>query len=159
MITRKEQTLSPLTRKALAKRVAERAGTDAKTTTSVIEALFEIVQEALLEGEKVDLNGVLDMGVVVEPARIRRESSGRFSEIAPARRRLHVEVSEPLRERLAQQRTAAILLAMRKEGQFPDILANHFARLGWKVQTVDSVSACGTLLEGSQPYLVVAAPA
>ncbi len=156
MITRKEETLSPLTRKALAKRVAERAGTDTKTTTSVIKALFEVVQEALLEGEQVDLNGVLDLGVVVEPARIRRESSGRFSEIAPARRRLHVEVSEPLREQLAQQRTAAILLAMRKQGQFSDILANHFARLGWKVQMVDSLPACQALLEGSQPYLVVA---
>ncbi|MFQ5845510.1 MAG: HU family DNA-binding protein, partial [Planctomycetota bacterium] len=155
MINRKEQEAAAAARGTLAQRVASRAGVDEKTCASVISSLVEVIQEALLEGQRVDLGGLVDLGVVVEPARIRQEASGRFSEITPARRRLHVEVAPPFSEQLDRQRLAAVLLAVPRGGTFGTILAEHFARLGWRVRQVDSAATCRALLEGSQPYLLV----
>jgi serine/threonine-protein kinase RsbW len=155
VINRKEEEVTAMARETLVQRVASRAGVDQENCASVIAALVEVIQEALLEGERVDLGGVVDLGVVVEPARIRREPSGRFSEITPARRHLHVGIAEPLQERLSKQRMAAVLLAVPRGGTFGAILAEHFARLGWKVERAESAAACRSLLEGSQPYLLV----
>ena len=156
MITHRAETKdAEVTRTVLAERVAARANISQKKAEQVVSALLDTVKEALLNGERVDLGGLLDLGVVVEPARIRRDPAGRFAEIAPARSRLDVQVRGELRDRLATQRTAAILLAMPTRGRFGEILEEHFSKLGWQVQRADSLAACRTLLRGSRPYLFI----
>jgi anti-sigma regulatory factor (Ser/Thr protein kinase) len=146
---------APVTREALARRAAARAGVPEETAERVVSAFLEACKEALVAGERVEMGGLLDLGVVVEPARITRDPTGRFSEIAPARSRLDVAVGGELRERLAVQRTAAVLLAMPAEGAFGEILHEHFERLGWQVRRALSAEAVKGLLDGSRPYLLV----
>jgi anti-sigma regulatory factor (Ser/Thr protein kinase)/nucleoid DNA-binding protein len=155
VITHRESTAAAATRALLAQRAAARAGVDETTAQAVVAAFLDAVKESLLVGERVDLGGLLDLGVVVEPARIRREPGGRFAEIVPAQRRLDVQALGELRERLASQRAAAILLAMPRAGQFGEILGEHFVKLGWQVQRADTLDACRALLSGVRPYLLV----
>ena len=135
MITRRETAQKgetaqrEVTREVLAERVALRVGLDPDSATKIVGTLLDILQEALLAGERVNLDGLLDLGVVVEPARIRQEPGGRFSEIAPARSRLDVQVRGELRDRLATQRTAAILMAMPGDSPFAQLLCEHFSKL------------------------------
>jgi anti-sigma regulatory factor (Ser/Thr protein kinase)/nucleoid DNA-binding protein len=134
---------------------AKRAGVESSVAESVLTAFFEALEERLLEGDRVALGDLLDLGVVREPARIRRDPSGRFSEIAPARNRLDVRCGSILDERLASLRGAGILLVMPNENRFAEMLGEHFAKLGWMVQrAVDSESAI-SLLGGATPYLLV----
>jgi serine/threonine-protein kinase RsbW len=149
------RAVAPVTREALAHRAAQRAGVPEETAERVVSAFLEACKEALVAGERVEMGGLLDLGVVVEPARITRDPSGRFSEIAPARSRLDVAVGGELRERLAVQRTAAVLLAMPAEGAFGEILHEHFERLGWHVRRVATNEAVRGMLDGSRPYLLV----
>lgn len=145
---------APVTREALAHRAAAQVGVPEEIAESVVSAFLDACKETILAGRRVELEGLLDLGVVVEPARIRREPSGRFSEIAPARSRVDVRVGGELQDRLATQRTAAVLLAI-PDGRFGEILYEHFARLGWQVQRVDSADSCRELLDGTKPYLLV----
>ncbi|HEX5136608.1 MAG TPA: ATP-binding protein [Planctomycetota bacterium] len=146
---------TPVTREALAHRAAQRAGVPEDTAERVVSAFLEACKEALVAGERIEMGGLLDLGVVVEPARITRDPSGRFSEIAPAKSRLDVAVGGDLRERLAVQRTAAVLLAMPVDGAFGEILHEHFERLGWQVRRVATAAAVRSMLDGSRPYLLV----
>jgi len=146
---------APVTREALAHRAAAKAGVPEETAERVVSAFLDAAKEALVAGERVEMGGLLDLGVVVEPARITRDPSGRFSEIAPARSRLDVSVGGDLRDRLAVQRTAAVLLAMPSEGAFGEILHDHFTRLGWQVRRAPSPEAVRGMLDGSRPYLLV----
>jgi len=146
---------APVTREALAHRAAAKVGVSEETAEQLIAAFLEACKEALVGGDRIELEGLLDLGVVVEPARIRRDPSGRFAEIAPARSRLDVQVGGDLRDRLATQRTAAVMLAMPKEGAFAEILYEHFARLGWQVQKAEAPDTVRALLDGSRPYLLV----
>jgi anti-sigma regulatory factor (Ser/Thr protein kinase)/nucleoid DNA-binding protein len=155
VITHRDSTLAPVTREVLARRAAAKAGLPEETAERAVAAFLDTLTESLLEGERVDLGGLLDLGVVTEPARIRRDQLGRFAEIAPARSRLDVQVGGTLRDRLASQRTAAILLVMPRDGFFGQILADHFVKLGWQVHRADSVDACRAALEGPRPYLLV----
>jgi anti-sigma regulatory factor (Ser/Thr protein kinase) len=144
-----------VTREALAHRAAAKLGLPEETAAQVVAAFLEACKEALVAGERVELDGLLDLGVVVEPARITRDPTGRFSEIAPARSRLQVDVGGDLRERLAVQRIAAVLLAMPAEGTFAEILHEHFERLGWDVRRATTAESVRALLDGSRPYLLV----
>ncbi len=156
MIKQRVQTPpAALTRDELALRAAARAGVPEETTSAVIGAFLESCKEALLNGERVDLGGLLDLGVVVEPARIRQDPSGRFSEIAPARSRLDVQVGRELEDRLATQRTAGILLVMPREGAFAEILHDHFVRLGWAVSRASTLEQCQPHLDVGRPYMLV----
>ncbi len=161
MITRRETAQKgetaqrEVTREVLAERVALRVGLDPDSATKIVGTLLDILQEALLAGERVNLDGLLDLGVVVEPARIRQEPGGRFSEIAPARSRLDVQVRGELRDRLATQRTAAILMAMPGDSPFAQLLSEHFSKLGWQVQRAETLEACRTLLSSARPYLLL----
>ncbi|MGQ0614390.1 MAG: ATP-binding protein [Planctomycetaceae bacterium] len=155
MITHREKTVAAVTRETLAQRAAARTGLSEETAIAVVAAFLDTLKESLLCGERVDLGGLLDLGVVVEPARIRRDEGGRFAEIAPARTRLDVHAIGELRDRLATQRIAAILLVMPRQGTFAEILAEHFSKLGWQVQRAESMGACEALLEGARPYLLV----
>jgi len=146
---------TPVTREALAHRAAQRTGVPEETAERVVAAFLEACKEALVAGERVEMGGLLDLGVVVEPARITRDPSGRFSEIAPAKSRLDVAVGGELRDRLAVQRTAAVLLAMPVDGTFGEILHDHFERLGWQVRRVATAEAVRGMLDGSRPYLLV----
>ncbi len=146
---------APVTREALAHRAAAKVGVPEETAERVVAAFLEACKEALVAGERVELGGLLDLGVVVEPARITRDPTGRFSEIAPARSRLDVAVGGELRDRLAVQRTAAVLLAMPAEGAFGEILREHFERLGWQVRAATTAETVRGLLDGSRPYLLV----
>jgi len=144
-----------LTSQVAAERTAERAGVDPQVAESVLAAFFEILRDSLVEGERVALGDLLDLGVVREPARIRRDTSGRFSEIAPAHNRLDVRVGDLLDDELSSLRAAGVLLAMPSGNRFAEMLEEHFAKLGWRVQrTLDADSAM-TLLEGARPYLLV----
>lgn len=156
MIKQKDESFAPVTRDVLARRAAVATGVSEETAAQVVTAFLDALKEALLRGERADLGGLLDLGVVVEPARVRRDNQGRFAEIAPARSRLDVQVGDLLQERIATQRTAAVLLGMRQEGRFGQILAEHFARLGWQVQLADSADAIRQILQGPRPYLLVA---
>lgn len=149
-----ESLAAPVTREALAHRAAAQVGVPEEVAESVVSAFLDACKETILAGRRVELEGLLDLGVVVEPARIRREPSGRFSEIAPARSRVDVRVGGDLQDRLATQRTAAVLLAI-PDGRFGEILYEHFAKLGWQVQRVDSAESCRELLDGTKPYLLV----
>ncbi|MHC4341821.1 MAG: ATP-binding protein [Planctomycetota bacterium] len=155
MIRRNQEVLTAATREELARRAAAQVGVPEEAAIQVVSAFLESCKEALLAGERVDLGGLLDLGVVIEPARIRREPSGRFSEIAPARSRLEVQVDGDLRDRLATQRTAAILLAVPGEGTFNEILLEHFQKLGWQVRRATNAAECAPLLDGEKPYLLV----
>jgi len=155
VIRQKQELLAAVPREALAQRAADQAGVSEETAAAVISAFLEACKDALLKGDRVDFGGLLDLGVVVEPARIRQDPTGRFSEIAPARSRLDVEIGGELRERLATQRTAAILLAMPNEGTFGEILHEHFEKLGWQVRCASSSEECLQALDGSKPYLLV----
>jgi len=157
VIKQREETLTaPLTREVLARRAAAQVKVAGETAERVVGAFLDACGDALLAGERVDLGGLLDLGVVVEPARIQRDPTGRFSEIAPARSRLDVTVGRELSERLATQRTAAVLLVMPGHGTFGEILSEHFGRLGWQVRRAKSAEACRSLLDGARPYLLVA---
>ena len=101
-----------VTREVLTERVAAKANLELEQAARAVAAFLATLKESLLAGERIDLGGLIDLGVVVEPARIRQDPGGRFAEIAPARSRLDVQVRGELRDRLATQRTAAILLAM-----------------------------------------------
>jgi len=152
---RVEKTEAAVARTVLAQRTAARAGVSEELAAQVVHAFLDVCRDALLSGERVALEGFVDLGVVVEPARIRRDPSGRFSEIAPARSRLDVQVGNEINDRLATQRSAAVLLAMPREGTFGEILNEHFVRLGWQVQCADSADACRALLDGTRPYMLV----
>ena len=157
MISQREKAApAAVTREVLAQRAAARARVEEKAASAVITAFFDACRDALLSGERVELGGLLDLSVVVEPARIRQDPSGRFAEIAPARSRLDVQVAGELEDRLATKRTAAVLLAVPPEGAFGEILQEHFEKLGWQVQRVGDAAACKTALDGSRPYLLVA---
>ena len=155
MITHREGALAAATHETLVQRAAALAGVDESVARAAVAAVLETIKESLLRGDRVGLGGLLDLGVVVEPARIRRDPGGRFAEIAPAKSRLDVQVLGELRDRLAKQRTAAILLAMPHAGPFGEILAEHFVRLGWQVQRADTLDACRASLDGTRPYLFV----
>jgi anti-sigma regulatory factor (Ser/Thr protein kinase)/nucleoid DNA-binding protein len=152
---REEVVAAALTREALAHRAAAAVGIPDATAERLVSALLDACKEALLSGERVDLGGLLELGVVVEPARIRRDPNGRFAEIAPARSRLDVQVHGDLESRLATQRTAAILLAMPSGGPFGEILGDHFSKLGWQVRHAATAAACRALVQGGRPYLLV----
>ncbi|MGH7163673.1 MAG: ATP-binding protein, partial [Planctomycetota bacterium] len=155
MIKHTQESQAAATREVLACRAAAAAAVDEEVAGRVVGAFLEALRDSLLNGERVDLGGLLDMGVVVEPARIRRDPHGRFAEIAPARSRLDVQVGGALRDRLAAQRTSAVLLAMPRETMFGQILAGHFRKLGWQVHRAETPEACRTLVEGPRPYLLV----
>ena len=156
MIRQKEdQSPAAVEPQALAQRTAAKAGVDDQTAAHVIGCFLAVCKEGLLSGERIDLGGLMDLGVVVEPARIRRDQTGRFSEIAPARSRLDVSIGGELRDRLAGQRTAAILLAMPRKDKFGEILSEHFSKLGWQVQRAESLDKCHELVQGARPYLLV----
>ena len=73
----------------------------------------------------------------------------------PASNRLDVRCGSVLGERLATLRGAGVLLVMPSENRFAEMLGEHFAKLGWRVQrVVDSESAIA-LLGGASPYLLV----
>ena len=150
-----KRVAAAVTREALAHRAAVEVGVPEEIAERLVAAFLDACKEALLSGERVELGGLLDLGVVVEPARITRDPKGRFSEIAPARSRLDVQVGGDLRERLAVQRTAAVLLAMPAEGAFGEILHEHFERLGWQVRLAPTAEEVRSLLDGSRPYLLV----
>jgi len=128
---------------------------DTTVAEAVLNAFFEGLRDRLVEGERVALGDLLDLGVVREPARVRRDPSGRFSEIAPARNRLDVRVGNLLDEQLSTLRGAGVLLAMRSENRFAEMLGEHFVKLGWCVQHATSSEAAVALLEGASPYLLV----
>ena len=155
MIKQREATPAAIEPQDLSQRTAARAGIPDDHAQHVIGCFLSVCKDALLAGERIDMGGLLDLGVVVDPARIRRDQSGRFSEIAPARSRLDVVVGSDLRDRLASQRTAAILLAMPRQGTFGEILSEHFVKLGWEVRRADSVEQCRDLVNGTKTYLLV----
>ncbi len=155
MIRSKQEVSPAVTGEVLSRRVAADVGVSEETAAQIVSAFLRSCRDALLQGERVDLDGFLDIGVVVEPARILRDANGRFSEIAPASRRVDVHVGRELRDRLATQRTAAVLLAMTSLGTFGEILEEHFNRLGWQVKRVDNAEDCLEMLGGSRPYLLV----
>lgn len=126
-----------------------------ETAHAVVGAFLDACRDALLAGETVELSGLLDLNVVTEPARIRRDPSGRFSEIAPANSRLDVRVGVDLEDRLASHRAAAVVLVMPRSGTFGEILSEHFAKLGWQVQPAEDLAGCRALLEGGRPYMLV----
>ena len=143
------------TRETLTPRVAARAGVEPQVAEKVLAALFETLRESLCDGERVALGDLLDLGVVREPARIRRDPSGRFSEIAPAHNRLDVRVGGSLDEHLSSLRAAGVLLAMPRGNRFAEMLEEHFAKLGWRVQRTLDAESAHTMLEGARPYLLV----
>jgi len=147
--------VSSLDRAALLARTAEEAGVEPGVAEAVLSAFFEGLRDRLVDGERVALGDLLQLGVVREPARVRRDPSGRFSEIAPARNRIDVVVGEALDEQLATLRGAGILLAMPSDNRFAEMLGEHFAKLGWKVQRTTSSDAAAVLLDGASPYLLV----
>jgi anti-sigma regulatory factor (Ser/Thr protein kinase)/nucleoid DNA-binding protein/CheY-like chemotaxis protein len=155
VIRSNQEATAGLTRRALAQRAAADVGVPEELAERVVSSFLQACKESLLQGERVDLDGLLDLGVVVEPARIERDASGRFSQIAPASTRLDVQVGDDLRDRLSTRRTAAVLLAMPDTGAFGQILEEHFDKLGWQAQRVDSADACMEMLDGSRPYLLV----
>jgi len=142
-------------RSELVQLAAQRAGVDPAVAASVLTAFFDGIRERLIDGERVALGDLLDLGVVREPARVRRDPSGRFSEIAPARNRIDVRVGNILDEQLATLRAAGVLIAMPGESRFAEMLAEHFAKLGWRVQMATDSETVGVLLEGASPYLLV----
>lgn len=139
----------------LAARTAARADVPEETAATVVQAFLDSCRDALLSGEAVELGGLLDLSVVVEPARIRRDPTGRFSEIAPASSRLDVRVGGDLQDRLASHRAAAVVLAMPRAGTFGEILSEHFAKLGWQVRQTEDLEGCRALLDGGRPYMLV----
>lgn len=141
--------------RALVAQAAKRAGVDPAVAASVLAAFFDGIRDRLVDGERVALGDLLDVGVVREPARVRRDPSGRFSEIAPACNRIDVRVGDVLDEQLATLRAAGVLLVMPSENRFAEMLGEHFAKLGWRVQRATSSEAAGILLEGASPYLLV----
>jgi anti-sigma regulatory factor (Ser/Thr protein kinase)/nucleoid DNA-binding protein len=156
VITRKQETtLATVTRETLAQRAAALAGVPDEVAAKVVGAFLDSLREALISGERVGLGGLLDLGVIREPARVTRDPTGRFSEIAPARSRLDVQVSGELRDRLSTQRMAAVLLAVPPGGAFTEILREHFAKLGWEVNHAASAEAVLGQLDGTRPYLLV----
>ena len=156
MITKRQEEARPaITGEMLTRIAAERAGVDESVAQSVLAAVFETLRERLLEGDRVALGDLLDLGVVREPARIRRDSSGRFSEISPAHSRLDVRPGSTLGEGLATMRAAGILLVMPSENRFAEMLGEHFAKLGWQVQRAVDSDSCRAMLEGANPYLLV----
>ena len=146
---------APVAHGALTRRAGAEVGVSEEIAGQVVASFLRGLKDALLQGERVDLDGLVDLGVVVDPARIQRDATGRFSEIAPASSRLDVRVGRELRDRLATQRAAGILLAMRPAGAFGEILAEHFARLGWEATWAETAEACLELLDGPRPYMLV----
>jgi len=156
VITKRQEEVRPaITGETLARIAAERAGVDESVAQSVLAAVFDTLRERLLEGDRVALGDLLDVGVVREPARIRRDPSGRFAEIAPAHSRLDVRPGSTLDEGLATMRAAGILLLMPSENRFAEMLGEHFAKLGWQVQRAVDSESCRGMLESANPYLLV----
>jgi anti-sigma regulatory factor (Ser/Thr protein kinase)/nucleoid DNA-binding protein len=152
---RQEEKRPAITGETLARVAAERAGVEESVAQSVLAAVFETLQERLLEGERVAFGDLLDLGVVREPARIRRDPTGRFAEIAPAHSRLDVRPGTDLDRGLATMRAAGVLLVMPSENRFAEMLGEHFAKLGWQVQRAVNSSSCEAMLETAAPYLLV----
>lgn len=140
---------------ALVAEAAERAGVDPGVAAAVLAAFFDGIKDRLVDGERVALGDLLDLGVVREPARVRRDPSGRFSEIAPACNRIDVRVGDVLDEQLATLRAAGVLLVMPSDNRFAEMLGEHFVKLGWRVQRATSSEAAAVMLEGASPYLLV----
>jgi len=156
VITKRKTDERPaVTGETLARVAAERAGVEPSVAQAVLAAVFDTLQERLLEGERVALGELLDVGVVREPARIRRDPSGRFAEIAPAHSRLDVRPGATLGEGLSAMRAAGILLVMPSENRFAEMLGEHFAKLGWQVQRAVDAGSCRAMLDSSTPYLLV----
>jgi serine/threonine-protein kinase RsbW/non-specific serine/threonine protein kinase len=156
VITKRQEEARPaITGENLARIAAKRAGVEESVAQSVLAAVFETLQERLLEGERVALGDLLDLGVVREPARIRRDPSGRFAEIAPAHSRLDVRPGSTLDKGLATMRAAGVLLLMPSENRFAEMLGEHFAKLGWQVQRAVDSASCEALLKTASPYLLV----
>jgi anti-sigma regulatory factor (Ser/Thr protein kinase)/nucleoid DNA-binding protein len=155
VIRSNQEANAAVARGALTQRAAAEAGVSEEIAERVVSSFLKGLKDALLQGERVDLDGLVDLGVVVEPARIQRDSSGRFSEIAPASSRLDVQVGRELKDRLATRRTAGVLLAMPPAGAFGEILEEHFAKLGWQATRVESADACREMLDGPRPYMLV----
>ena len=156
MITRRQEESRPaISGEALAKIAAQRTGVAEEVAQSVLAALVDALQERLLDGDRVSLGDLLDLGVVTEPARVRRDPSGRFSEIAPATTRLDVRPGASLHERLSTKRAAGVMIVMPAENRFGEMLTEHFVKLGWQVQRVVDADSCHALLDGARPFLLV----
>ena len=73
MITHREETHAEVTREVLAERVAAKANLELEQAANAVSAFLATLKEALLNGERINLGGLIDLGVVVEPARIRQD--------------------------------------------------------------------------------------
>jgi len=156
VITKRQEEQRPaITGETLARLAAERAGVDETCAQCVLAAVFDTLKERLLDGDRVELGDLLHLGVVREPARIRRDPSGRFSEIAPAHSRLDVRPGVRLDEDLSTMRAAGVVLVMPSQNRFAEMLGEHFAKLGWQVQRAVDAQSCAALLESANPYLLV----
>ena len=106
--------MSKLSPEELAGRLAGRLNLSRRKAAAFLETLGQVALDALLDGDEVDLAGLVSIYVQDAPPRVRRERATGRKEVLPPRRQPRAVVSRKLREKVANEsryRGAGIVLA------------------------------------------------
>ena len=93
--------MARLSKNELASRLAKRLDISKPKAGSVIDGFLNEVLEVLLEGDEVDLGGLLNIHTQDAPPRVRRDRKTGEQTGVPPQRQPKVRISKTLREKVA----------------------------------------------------------
>jgi anti-sigma regulatory factor (Ser/Thr protein kinase)/CheY-like chemotaxis protein len=116
----------------LARMLAQRLGIREAEAKHMLGEMCSCLRDSLSSGKGVELGDLVSLTVAGRPE-LREDESGGFSAYAPTARELAAAPIGALKSELAKTTQLAIYYVARGGGTFPDLLAEHFGRRGWKV--------------------------
>jgi len=116
----------------LARQLAQRLGVREAEAKHMLGEVCSCLRDSLSAGRPVELGDLVSLSVEGRPE-LREDESGGFSAYAPNRRALAAAAVGALKAELEKSTQAAIYYVARGQGEFKEVLADHFGRRGWKV--------------------------
>ena len=112
--------MATITKKDLARSVADTLGCKNNLTLQMVDSLFEAMRETLIEGNRIEIRGfgVLEVKDTKPKPAARNPRTGEVVYV-PARRKTHFKPGKQLKEALHDTRSAADQAAPDPSGSWP----------------------------------------
>ena len=140
---------------AILREVCERGEVAPDVAAHVLGLTLDSIREHLLRGDQVDLEDFLRIQMVREPAKVVGDEDGRYRKIVPARHVLSIVPAGRLGEMVERSRIARVLFAAAKKDRFSEMFVEHFRKVGWTVDVVESGREFEERLREHAAYLTV----
>jgi len=132
-----------------------RHGFTAAEAERASRAIFDVIRDDLLKGQRVVIPGFASLKIVEEKARIVKDPENGHQYISPAKNMVSFAPIEHFAREIEDAKLSSIVLAVPSNDPFARVIEFHFSRVGWRVRVVHSAAACLENLRDGGAHLVI----